>query len=159
MTSELSQREKRETFRQDLSLRKQSAQSEASTFSTFAQSEMEQTRSRFNAEQEQIVVGRDPIPKYPALSSGPWSGQDPVPDEEPLGYSVDEMSRSRPEQGPLSSARSATGEGAPAKPPVVAAPSSSSPSPQRFQDRPPSRDNIATHSVLGAGGDKLHRRI
>jgi hypothetical protein len=37
------------------------------------------------------VIGTDPIPKYPQLPSGPWSGDDPVPDEPPLGYRIDEM--------------------------------------------------------------------
>jgi hypothetical protein len=37
------------------------------------------------------VIGTDPIPKYPQLPSGPWSGDDPVGIEPLLGYRIDAM--------------------------------------------------------------------
>jgi hypothetical protein len=35
------------------------------------------------------VIGSTPSPQYPAIPSGPWSGANPVPPEQPLGFSVD----------------------------------------------------------------------
>jgi hypothetical protein len=152
------QRDRRETLQNDVWVRTQTSASKGSTFRDHAEAEANQARGRYSAELAQTVVGSEPIPKYPTLPSGPWSGEDLVGQEPSLGYSVDEMSRSRPEQFAVIPAQSATG-GAPAVPAVAAPPSYPSPSPQRFQSRPPGRNNIATHSVLGAGGDKLHRRI
>jgi hypothetical protein len=96
--SMLDQREKRRTFENDLSLRNKSAQSEASTFQNFAQSEANVARGRFTAELAQTVVGTEPLPRYPQLpSSSPWSGLGPDPGQEPpLGYSTDRMSRPAP---------------------------------------------------------------
>jgi hypothetical protein len=39
------------------------------------------------------VTGATPTPQYPQIPSGPWSGADPAPPEEPLGYSVDDMEK------------------------------------------------------------------
>jgi hypothetical protein len=86
-------RERLEVLRNDLKLRNQSAKSEASTFHDHAQADANVARGRYSAEMAQTVVGSTPIPKYPTLPSGPWSGEDPVGQEPPLGYSV-----SRPEQ-------------------------------------------------------------
>lgn len=40
--------------------------------------------------QDTRVTGSTPTTDYPA-ASGPWSGADPQPPEEPLGESVDDM--------------------------------------------------------------------
>jgi hypothetical protein len=44
-----------------------------------------------NARGNQQIVGVDGPPCYPQLPSGPWSGSDPVPDEAPLGFAIDQM--------------------------------------------------------------------
>jgi hypothetical protein len=46
---------------------------------------------RFQKVNAATVIGSTPLPKYPELPSGPWSGSDPVGQEPPLGYSVDAM--------------------------------------------------------------------
>src|SRR5262245_56186534 len=46
---------------------------------------------RFSAVGAQTVVGAEPFPRYPALPSGPWSGEDPCGTEPPLGYRIDAM--------------------------------------------------------------------
>jgi hypothetical protein len=154
--SMLDQREKRETFRNDLSLRNKSAQSEGSTYKTHAEADANQARAggRYSAELAQTVVGSEPFPKYPALPSGPWSGEDLVGQEPPLGYSVD---GSRPEQFAVIPAQSATG-GAPAKPSAVAAPPSSheSPTPRRNTAAP-----LSSHfgGVGGGLSPPIHRRL
>jgi hypothetical protein len=80
--------DRRRTLAYDLRVRNQTASDEASTFRTFAEADANQARGRYSAELATTVIGATPIPKYPELPSGPWSGQDPVPDEPPLGFSV-----------------------------------------------------------------------
>jgi hypothetical protein len=66
-------------------------QEQPTTMHGFAMAELAQPRGRFGeAEGKQFVVGSTPIayPKLPA--SSPWA-HDPVPNEEPLGYSVDDL--------------------------------------------------------------------
>ena len=46
------------------------------------------------------VTGSTPSPQYPQIPSGPWSGDDPVPNEEPLGFSVDAMEPLEPTPEP-----------------------------------------------------------
>jgi hypothetical protein len=65
---------------------------EGTTFHRHAQSHAnDEAGGRFAAVNPTTVTGATPIPSYPALPSGPWSGSDPVPTEPPLGYSVDDM--------------------------------------------------------------------
>jgi hypothetical protein len=62
----------------------------ASTYAAFAQAEADQPRGRFSAIDKNEVIGSAPVPQYPPLpQNSPWSN-DPVPSEEPLGYSVHE---------------------------------------------------------------------
>ena len=66
-------------------------QERAATMHGFAEAEFSQPRGRFTeAEGKQFVVGSTPLPKYPA-GGAPWSDADPVPDEPPLGYRVDDL--------------------------------------------------------------------
>ncbi|MGB8895876.1 MAG: hypothetical protein WCD13_16450, partial [Pseudolabrys sp.] len=37
------------------------------------------------------VIGSTPSPTYPQLPSGPWAGDDPVPNEEPFGMDINVM--------------------------------------------------------------------
>ena len=58
------------------------------TFLDFVQDE---SGGRFSRQQPFEVVGKSPSPVMPQLpATSPWSG-DPVPDEEPLGFSVEDM--------------------------------------------------------------------
>jgi hypothetical protein len=61
------------------------------TFFQFAQSAATEIGGRFATQAKQTVVGTTPSP-YPQLpSSSPWAGPDPVPDEPPTGYRVDDL--------------------------------------------------------------------
>jgi hypothetical protein len=52
---------------------------------------------RFKKELETRVTG---VPEYPKLpTNNPWSQADPVPDEPPLGYSVDALEPGTSESG------------------------------------------------------------
>jgi hypothetical protein len=67
-------------------------QREVSTFLHHAQAAInDEAGGRFARVQPQILIGADPIPRYPALSSGPWSGSDPVGQEPSLGFSIDDL--------------------------------------------------------------------
>ena len=46
------------------------------------------------------VTGSTPSPQYPQIPSGPWAGDDPVPNEEPLGFSVHAMDQASLEPTP-----------------------------------------------------------
>lgn len=62
------------------------------TFASFAAAFAdEDRRGRFKPETATHVIGSTPIPKYPELPASSPSHHDVVPDEPPLGYSVDEM--------------------------------------------------------------------
>jgi hypothetical protein len=83
--SMLDQSEKRRTLQTDIRVRDQS-----STLLGFTHSEV---GGRFKAVTKEHVVGESAIPHYPALRSGPWSGEDPVAQEPPFGHSIDAMPR------------------------------------------------------------------
>jgi hypothetical protein len=62
------------------------------TFASFAEAFADEDRGgRFKPETRTHVIGSAPIPKYPELPASSPSHHDPVPDERPLGYSIDEM--------------------------------------------------------------------
>jgi hypothetical protein len=88
MTSEQEdQIDRRETLRQDASLRQQQGSS------TFLDHVEEPPGGRFAIEGRPYKVGSEPFVKYPQLpASSPWHS-DPVPDEKALGHSIDAMSR------------------------------------------------------------------
>jgi hypothetical protein len=63
-----------------------------STLHQHGQSQADEiSQGRFAATGAPTVVGSTPIPKYPELPSGPWSGNDPVPQEPPLGVDINSM--------------------------------------------------------------------
>jgi hypothetical protein len=66
----------------------------ASTLSQFAQSEANTPRGRFAAHEQSRVIGTEAIPKYPAA----FLQHDPVPQEPALGYAIDALNPSDPEQ-------------------------------------------------------------
>jgi hypothetical protein len=45
---------------------------------------------RFGVDSKSVVIGSSPI-SYPRIPSGPWSGADIVPPEQPLGYAIDQQ--------------------------------------------------------------------
>jgi hypothetical protein len=92
MVTELDNREKRETFAQDLDLRRRQEREEQARGSTFlAHTHIDDLGGRFATVHETTIIGGSPVPTYPRPPSGPWSGPDPVPNEQPIGHSVDEM--------------------------------------------------------------------
>jgi hypothetical protein len=80
--SPLTQQEKLDVFNNDRSVR-------SSTYLHHAQAAANDAGGRFKKELEARVTG---VPQYPKLpTNNPWSEPDPVPDEPPLGYSVDDQ--------------------------------------------------------------------
>jgi hypothetical protein len=85
------QRERRETFAQDLDLRRRQEREQQSKGATYLDHYRSELGGRFSALETEIVTGR-PSPQPPPLpASSPWAGEDPVGIEPPLGYAVDEM--------------------------------------------------------------------
>jgi hypothetical protein len=71
-------------------IRNQSRNGDTGTF--LSHTHIDDAGGRFAAVNAATIVGQDPQVKYPQLpSSSRWHGSDPVPDEPPLGYRVDEM--------------------------------------------------------------------
>jgi hypothetical protein len=64
-------------------------QAEASTY--FQHAHHPDIGGRFALEGTPQIVGSTPTPRYPQLPSGPWSGEDLVGTEPPLGFRVDDM--------------------------------------------------------------------
>jgi hypothetical protein len=86
------QAERRATLENDRRVREQQ-QKAASTYMAFSQVDADEPRGRFqNMSGTMTVIGATAIPSYPELpANSPWH-HDPVPNEEPLGHRVDEMS-------------------------------------------------------------------
>jgi hypothetical protein len=62
------------------------------TFASFSEALKDEDRGgRFKPETATHVIGSTAIPKYPELPASSPSHHDVVPDEPPLGFSVDEM--------------------------------------------------------------------
>jgi hypothetical protein len=80
---------KQEEQSERLSVLRNDAQVRGATFSDFAQADASEVRGRFTAHERSTVIGSAPSPatQYPA---GPNWTCDPVPPEEPLGYSVED---------------------------------------------------------------------
>ena len=71
------QKEKRETLHKD-------------TFFNRAQSDLDEAGGRFAKQSKATIIGSGPV-SYPTQPiDSPW-GSDPVPPEEPLGYSIDDL--------------------------------------------------------------------
>jgi hypothetical protein len=84
--SELSQDERRDLLQNDRDLLPKT------TLSTFAEAFADEERGgRFKTEQPTHVIGSTPIPKYPELPASSPSHHDVVPDEPPLGFSVEQL--------------------------------------------------------------------
>jgi hypothetical protein len=79
------QEERRQVLENDKALR--GASSQGSTFAQFAASEVGTPLGRFSAISNPVVVGSEPIPKYPAA----FLQHDPVPTEPPLGVDINAM--------------------------------------------------------------------
>jgi hypothetical protein len=90
LSSQEEQREREETLRNDLDVKRQQAQREQSgTFFSHAEAAANDTAGgRFASVNVATVVGAEPAMKYPQLpSSSPWSGAQPEPGPEPpLGF-------------------------------------------------------------------------
>jgi hypothetical protein len=74
-----SQKERAEVLRND---------ARANTFAGRASAEADEIRGRFAQEHKATVIGSDGAPNYPRLPETNWVN-DPVPPEEPLGFSVE----------------------------------------------------------------------
>jgi hypothetical protein len=80
MNNDATMKEKADVLRNDL-------RNQGTTLSRFAESEAATSLGRFAAISAPTVVGSSQIPQYPAA----FLQHDPVPTENPLGYSVNEM--------------------------------------------------------------------
>jgi hypothetical protein len=84
--NEISQAERREVLQNDRDLLPKT------TFASFASAFTDEDRGgRFKPETQTHIIGSTPIPKYPELPASSPSHHDVVPDEPPLGFSVEEM--------------------------------------------------------------------
>jgi len=91
---EIDQATKRRVLANDQSVREQQ---QASTYFQHAVTEADEPRGRFqNASGTTTVIGRTPIPQYPELPANSPSHHDPVPDEPPLGFAINEMAPLEP---------------------------------------------------------------
>jgi hypothetical protein len=62
------------------------------TFQSFSEVFADEDRGgRYKPETSTHVIGSTPIPKYPELPASSPSHHDPVPNEAPLGFSIDAM--------------------------------------------------------------------
>jgi len=90
-TSEQEERKlRREVFENDRKVREQ----QSATMLDHARSTADDDRGgRYaNVEGKHHVVGSTPVPRYPQLPSGPWSGVQPEPGPEPpLGFAIDQQ--------------------------------------------------------------------
>jgi hypothetical protein len=78
---------RREVLENDRKVREQQ---QAGTFFSHTHPE-DEVGGRFARVSPMTIVGATPIPKYPQLPSGPWSGSDPVGQEPPTGVAIDYM--------------------------------------------------------------------
>jgi hypothetical protein len=81
------QRERIETMRNDADVRRQQ---QSNTMHGRAVAEASIETGRFTAVNAAHVTGSTTIPQYPQAST-PWQGPDPVGDEPPLGFAIDQM--------------------------------------------------------------------
>jgi hypothetical protein len=100
LSSQEEQREREEVMRQDADLRKrqeeaaQRAKDQSGTFFSHGQAAAnDMAGGRFAAINPTVVVGAEPVLKYPQLpSSSPWSGTQPEPPiEPPLGVEINKL--------------------------------------------------------------------
>jgi hypothetical protein len=103
--------DKRRVLANDLDVRRQeNEQRKASTYFAFGALEADEPRGRFAAINETTIVGSSPLPTYPQLPSGPWSGPDMLPPEPPLGYEIHAVAPLDPEPLTVSIPVEATGD-------------------------------------------------
>jgi hypothetical protein len=130
------QRERRETFAQDLDLRRRQEREQQAQGSTFlAHTHVDDAGGRFAVVHETTIVGSSLVTKYPQLSSGPWAGPDIVPPEPPLGYRINDV-----EPTGSSPCGEATGP-ASADAPSAAAPSADAPRADAGPFSPPAKED------------------
>ena len=77
MTDEITQDEKRKVLRD--------------SYLNRAAADANLAGGRFKKQNATEVVG---VPVYPPIPSRPWSGADPVPDEPPLGFDINQVESS-----------------------------------------------------------------
>jgi hypothetical protein len=82
------QNERRRVLLNDARVREQSRNGDTGTYLSHTHSEL---GGRFAATDHQTITGVvSPLPP-PLPANSPWHGSDPVPNEPPLGYRIDEM--------------------------------------------------------------------
>jgi hypothetical protein len=79
---------RRETLLQDADLRRREREQQAKGSTFLDHARVDDAGGRFATVNAVTVIGRDGPPTYPQLPGGPWSGQDPVPDEQPFGVDI-----------------------------------------------------------------------
>jgi hypothetical protein len=107
LSKDIERIEREATMRQDADWQRQlkeAAKAPApTTMHEFAVAEASQSHGRFTQVQASNVIGSAPIPQYPKASA-PFQN-DPVGDEPPLGYRIDDLNPfSDPEPDPLAQA-------------------------------------------------------
>jgi hypothetical protein len=98
MNNDATMKEKRDVLRNDLRVRERGSTSSSGTSDTQGSTYLSHTHTdiggRFAAISSPHVVGTEAIPKYPAA----FLNCDPVPQEPSLGYAIDALNPSDPEQ-------------------------------------------------------------
>ena len=83
------QNERRRVLLNDARVREQSRNGDTGTYLSHTHSEL---GGRFAVTNHQTITGIVSPAPPPLPANSPWHGSDPVPDEPPLGYRIDEMS-------------------------------------------------------------------
>jgi hypothetical protein len=101
-TDQEEQAERRRVLLNDARVREQSG-----TYLSHTHSEL---GGRFAVTDHQTITGVVSPAPPPLPANSPWHGRDPVPDEPPLGYRIDEMSGFESSMATSSSSVEATGD-------------------------------------------------
>jgi hypothetical protein len=84
------QADRRRVLRNDERVRNQSRDGDTGTYLSHTHSEV---GGRFALTEHQTVTGVVSPAPPPLPSNSPWAGADPVPDEPPLGYRIDDLNQ------------------------------------------------------------------
>jgi hypothetical protein len=88
-----SQEERRRVLLNDARVREQSQNGDTGTYLSHTHSEL---GGRFALTEHQTITGVVSPAPPPLPANSPWHGRDPVPDEPPLGYRIDDLNPESP---------------------------------------------------------------
>src|SRR6516165_8426909 len=88
-----SQVERRRVLLNDARVREQSQNGDTGTYLSHTHSEL---GGRFALTEHQTITGVVSPAPPPLPANSPWHGRDPVPDEPPLGYRIDDLNPESP---------------------------------------------------------------